>query len=163
VSSSAKAKDGAAEFKISGPLALEAQVTIIEGRRAVQDRLMWQTVSFFLLTEGVLISALVGHSLHREPKIAVAIIGIASSTIFWLVYSRARYMSFLLSVWLHEAAEIDPGTTAYRAHRAAPNYRTSFLSVRPNRLVLAISPSLPWLLLFFGAAGAWIAFLVPNL
>ena len=84
--------------------------------------MLWQSISFFLLTEGVLIGASTTRPLHETPRLLLGLIGLASTLLFASTYGRSRYMADIHGIWLHQAGNLDPGGMMQPVIEAADKY-----------------------------------------
>jgi len=127
-------------------------VRLIEARRAGQEALAWQSLGFFFIAEGIIVTGAFAHH-HRTAMYVLGGIGCVSSLIFLHMYVKARAFELVNSRWLRNAAGIDHRSIARAVSDAG--FKKELWDRRPFVWYVRIPARHMWPAVLFASAVLW--------
>ena len=133
----------------------------VEARRAGQEALAWQTLSFFFIVQGILVAGALNRSGGHTGQWVLALAGIVTSLIFFLTYLQARSVEWVCSRWLRTHASLDHHTIRdeirSELRRDPPDDLEWWQGTRVQRALTSkvLKASTVWPILFAVSAASW--------
>jgi hypothetical protein len=135
------------------PLASGRRPDEPEGSVAGQEALAWQSLGFYFVAEGILITAALTHH-HRMAIHVLGGVGCVSSLIFLHMFVKARWFELINSRWLRVNAQIDHDTIADSV-KTPEGYEKQFADHWPTTWIVLLPARIIWPVVLFVSAVLW--------